>query len=400
MTQDLFSKFEPIWDEYQSLPTDGTNPFNVSMEKVLSPTEAIINGKKVILAGTNNYMGMTFNEECIKAAKDAVDEYGTGTTGSRVLNGTYDSHRKLEAALCEFYDVKYGIVFSTGYQANLGVISTLCQKNDYVLIDQDNHASIYDACSMGEATIVRFRHNSPESLENRFKKIRDEDPDAGVLVVVEGVYSMLGDQAPLKEFAEITKKYNGYILVDEAHSIGVFGKTGRGVAQAQGVEHMIDFIVGTFSKSVGTIGGYCVSNNDMFESLRLVCRPYLFTASLPPSVVASAIKALEIIATTNLREKLLNNTRRLNEGLRKAGFEVATAGEGPIAAIVVDTRDRAFAFWGGMINAGVYVNLAIPPSTPKRLNLMRCSLSASHSFEQIDFMLEAFKKSGKKFGVI
>ncbi|MBL4603534.1 MAG: aminotransferase class I/II-fold pyridoxal phosphate-dependent enzyme, partial [Emcibacteraceae bacterium] len=278
--------------------------------------------------------------------------------------------------------------------------ATLAGPKDYVVIDADSHASIYDGCSMGNATIVRFTHNDPENLEKRLARIRRKDPEAGILVVIEGVYSMLGDLAPIKELAEASKKHNAFVLVDEAHSIGVFGKTGRGVAQEQNVEHLVDFTVGTFSKSVGTVGGYCVSNHPKFETLRLVCRPYVFTASLPPSVVASANKALELIKNSNLRVKLLENSRRLNKGLSSVGFNMGTTGESPIAAIIIDDKNTAVAYWQNMMQEGVYVNLAVPPATPNGLNLMRCSLSAAHSFEQIDYMLEKFIAVGKKLGVL
>ncbi|MCB2090284.1 MAG: aminotransferase class I/II-fold pyridoxal phosphate-dependent enzyme [Alphaproteobacteria bacterium] len=401
MTHDLFDKFDNILAEYKKLAESGElNPFTVSMDAVISPTEAIINGKKTILAGTNNYMGMTYNQECIKAAEEALNSFGTGTTGSRVLNGTYYGHKKLEETLKDFYDAKHAIVFSTGYQANLGVISTVAGPKDYVVIDADSHASIYDGCAMGNATVVRFAHNNPEDLEKRLARIRRKDPDAGILVVIEGVYSMLGDQAPIKELATAAKKHDAFVLVDEAHSIGVFGKTGRGVAQEQNVEHLVDFTVGTFSKSVGTVGGYCVSNHPKFETLRLVCRPYVFTASLPPSVVASATKALELIKDSNLRVKLLENSMRLNKGLANAGFNMGTTGESPIAAIIIDDKQTAIAYWQNMMKEGVYVNLAVPPATPNGLNLMRCSLSAAHSFEQIDYMLEKFIAVGNKLNVL
>ena len=400
MAFDLFEKFDPILNEYNKLPEGELNPFTVSMDAVISPTEAIVNGRKTILAGTNNYMGMTYNAECLKAAEEALKNFGTGTTGSRVLNGTYNGHKILEHTLTEFYDVDHAIVFSTGYQANLGVIATLAGPKDYVVIDADSHASIYDGCAMGNATIVRFAHNDPEDLEKRLARIRRKDPEAGILVVIEGVYSMLGDQAPIKELAEAAKNHDAFVLVDEAHSIGVFGKTGRGVAQEQGVEHLVDFTVGTFSKSVGTVGGYCVSNHPKFEALRLVCRPYVFTASLPPSVVASANKALELIKDSNLRVKLLENSMRLNKGLSDAGFNVGTTGESPIAAIIIDAQDDAIAYWQLMMQEGVYVNLAVPPATPNGLCLMRCSLSAAHTFEQIDYMLEKFIAVGKELGVL
>lgn len=400
MTLDLFEKFDATLDSFNQLPKGDLNPFTVKMDQVISPTEAIINGRKTILAGTNNYMGMTYNQECMNAAEDALKSFGTGTTGSRVLNGTYHGHKQLEETLKDFYDADHAIVFSTGYQANLGVIATLAGPKDYVVIDADSHASIYDGCAMGNATVVRFSHNDPENLEKRLARIRKKDPEAGILVVIEGVYSMLGDQAPIKELAEASKKHNAYVLVDEAHSIGVFGSSGRGVAQEQGVEHLVDFTVGTFSKSVGTVGGYCVSNHPKFEVLRLVCRPYVFTASLPPSVVASATKALELIKDSNLRVKLLDNSMRLNKGLADAGFNVGTTGESPIAAIIIDAQDTAIAYWQRMMQDGVYVNLAVPPATPNGLNLMRCSLSAAHSFDQIDYMLEKFIAVGKELGVL
>lgn len=400
MTLDLFEKFDATLDSFNQLPKGDLNPFTVKMDQVISPTEAIINGRKTILAGTNNYMGMTYNQECMNAAEDALKSFGTGTTGSRVLNGTYHGHKQLEETLKDFYDADHAIVFSTGYQANLGVIATLAGPKDYVVIDADSHASIYDGCAMGNATVVRFTHNDPENLEKRLARIRKKDPEAGILVVIEGVYSMLGDQAPIKELAEASKKHNAFVLVDEAHSIGVFGSSGRGVAQEQGVEDLVDFTVGTFSKSVGTVGGYCVSNHPKFEVLRLVCRPYVFTASLPPSVVASATKALELIKDSNLRVKLLDNSMRLNKGLADAGFNVGTTGESPIAAIIIDAQDTAIAYWQRMMQEGVYVNLAVPPATPNGLNLMRCSLSAAHSFDQIDYMLEKFIAVGRELNVL
>ena len=290
------------------------------------------------------------------------------------------------------------MVFSTGYQANLGVIATLAGPKDYILIDADSHASIYDGCAMGNATVIRFRHNDAADLDKKLKRL---DPDAGKLVVVEGIYSMLGDQAPLAELAAISKKHSAAILVDEAHSIGVFGATGRGVAQEQGVEDQIDFIVGTFSKSVGTIGGYCVSNHPKFEVLRLVCRPYMFTASLPPSVVASAQTALKIIVENNqLREQIITNSIQLNKGLDQVGFDMGTTGKSPIAAIKIESKETAIAFWGEMLKEGVYVNLALPPATPQNLNLLRCSLSAAHTSAQIDFMLQKFKLVGERLGVL
>ena len=215
----------------------------------------------------------------------ALDDFGAGTTGSRVLNGTYAGHRAVEEALKEFYAMDHAMVFSTGYQANLGIISTVAGKGDYIVLDIDSHASIWDGCKMGDAEVVAFRHNDVEALEKRLKRL---PPEAGKLVVLEGVYSMLGDVAPLKEMIRVSKEAGAMVLVDEAHSMGFIGEHGRGVAEEQGVIDDVDFIIGTFSKSVGTVGGFCVSNHPKFEVMRLVCRPYVFTAALPPSVMASS----------------------------------------------------------------------------------------------------------------
>jgi hypothetical protein len=249
---ELFTKFEDVIALRQGLLDGGhTDPFGLVMEKVESPTVAICNGKRTILLGTYNYMGMTFDPDVVAAGKKALDEFGSGTTGSRVLNGTYVGHKAVEQALKDFYAMDHAMVFSTGYQANLGIISTIAGKGDYIVLDIDSHASIYDGCKMGDAEIVPFRHNDVVALEKRLARIPAE---AGKLVVLEGVYSMLGDVAPLKEMVAVSKAAGAMILVDEAHSMGFIGANGRGVAEAQGVLDDVDFIIGTFSKSVGTVG--------------------------------------------------------------------------------------------------------------------------------------------------
>ena len=264
---DLFSKFDPLIETRERLLSTGmTDPFNLVMERVLSPTVAVCNGRETILLGTYNYMGMTFDPDVIAAGKQALDDYGSGTTGSRVLNGTYSPHKDCEQALKDFYAMDHAMVFSTGYQANLGIISTIAGKDDYIVLDIDSHASIYDGCALGNANIVPFRHNDVEALAKRLKRIPE---GAGILVVLEGVYSMLGDIAPLKEMVAVSKAAGAMVLVDEAHSMGFIGEHGRGVAEAQGVLDDCDFIIGTFSKSVGTVGGFCVSNHPKFEILRL-----------------------------------------------------------------------------------------------------------------------------------
>ncbi|WP_417463388.1 serine palmitoyltransferase [Kordiimonas sp.] len=395
---DLLDKFDQIVALRASLPFKDADPFKVVMEEIISETEAVIGGRRTILAGTNNYMGMTFNEEAVEAAKNAIDDFGTGTTGSRVLNGTYGGHKALEATIADFYGMEHCMVFSTGYQANLGMISALGGKDDFVIIDADSHASIYDGCSMGNATIVRFKHNDVDNMERRLKRL---PADAGKLVVVEGIYSMLGDAAPLKELLEVAKKYGCMTLVDEAHSMGFCGENGRGVAEALGVEHLVDFYVGTFSKSVGTVGGFAVSNHPKFDVLRFVSRPYIFTASLPPSVVASATKSIEAIRRSgNRRAHLWENARRLHAGLKKAGFDLATPeAQSPIIAVHLPDPMVGTRFWETLLLEGVYANMAAPPATPSGMFLMRVSVCAQHTTEQIDEIIARFSRTAEKIGL-
>ena len=397
---DLFSKFDPLIAEREALLDTGVrDPYGIVMEKVLSPTEAMINGKRTILLGTYNYMGMTFDADVIAAGKAALDAFGSGTTGSRVLNGTYQAHKECEEALKEFYGTDHAIVFSTGYQANLGMISTLAGKGDYIILDADSHASIYDGCALGKAEVVRFRHNSVEDLDKRLGRL---PPEAGKLVVLEGVYSMMGDIAPLKEMVAVSKKHGAMILCDEAHGMGFFGEHGRGVFEEAGVSDDIDFVVGTFSKSVGTVGGFCVSNHPKFEVLRLVCRPYVFTASLPPSVVATAAASIrKLMHAQDKRAHLWKNSRRLHQGLRDMGYKLGTeTAQSAIIAVILDDMAQAVSLWQGLLEAGLYVNTARPPATPAGMFLLRCSLCAEHSDGQVDEILGMFERAGRATGVI
>ena len=397
---DLFSKFDPLIAQREALLSTGiTDPFSLVMEKVLSPTVAVCNGKETILLGTYNYMGMTFDPDVIEAGKTALDEFGAGTTGSRVLNGTFQGHKECEDALKEFYDMDHAMVFSTGYQANLGIISTIAGKGDYVILDIDSHASIYDGCAMGNAEIVAFRHNDVEALEKRLKRL---PPEAGKLVVLEGVYSMMGDVAPLKEMIRVSKEAGAMILVDEAHSMGFIGPNGRGVAEELGVIDDVDFIIGTFSKSVGTVGGFCVSNHPKFEVMRLVCRPYVFTASLPPAVVAcSATSIRKLMHGGNKRAHLWENSKTLHKGLRDLGFTLGTPeAQSAIIAVIMPDLERGAMMWEALLHEGLYVNLARPPATPAGMTLLRCSLCAEHTVEQVGEILGRFERAGKKIGII
>ena len=397
---DLFAKFDDLIAMREGLLASGVeDPFNLVMEKVLSPTRAICNGRETILLGTYNYMGMTFDPDVIEAGKRALEEFGSGTTGSRVLNGTYQGHKECEDALKEFYGMDHAMVFSTGYQANLGIISTIAGKGDYVVLDIDSHASIYDGCAMGRAEIVPFRHNDIEALEKRLKRIPAE---AGKLVVLEGVYSMLGDVAPLEEMVRISKEAGAMVLVDEAHSMGFIGEHGRGVAEDQGVLDEVDFVIGTFSKSVGTVGGFCVSNHPDFEIMRLVCRPYVFTASLPPSVVATAATSIrKLMHGSNKRAHLWENSKRLHSGLKDLGFQLGTdEPQSAIVAVIMPDLTRGAQMWEALLKEGLYVNLARPPATPANMTLLRCSLCAEHSEEEVATILGMFERAGKATGII
>ncbi len=384
----LFDKFKPIIDIRSELDRLGVMPFGAVTEKILSPTEGIVNGHKVILAGTNNYLGLTFDPECIAAAQKAVAEQGTGTTGSRMANGTFAEHIELEQELAAFFDKQHAIVFSTGYAATMGMGSTLAGPGDVIVLDADSHASIYDGVRLGGADVVRFKHNDPADLEKRLRRLGERT--ANTLIIVEGIYSMLGDQAPLADIAEVKNRYGGLLLVDEAHSLGMLGEHGRGVAEAAGVEDAVDFTVGTFSKSLGAIGGYCVSDHAELEAIRFAIRSYIFTASPSPSVVASTRVALRLMQERpELRERLWSNAQRLYDGLKGLGFQVSPQ-VSPVVAVTIKNRDQAIDWWDQLMQHGAYVNLVMPPASPTTDSLLRCSVSAAHTPEQIDRIIGAF----------
>ncbi|MDG5494371.1 pyridoxal phosphate-dependent aminotransferase family protein [Niveispirillum sp. BGYR6] len=394
----ILAKYTQLRESYHKMAAIGRDPFSVQFDGILSPTEGMLNGRRTILLGTNNYLGLTFDQSCIDKGVEALVEQGTGTTGSRIANGSYTGHGDLEKALADFYGRQHCMVFTTGYQANLGIISTLVGKDDILVIDGDSHASIYDAAKMTTGQVVRFRHNDPDDLYKRLRRLSDHPGNK--LVVVEGIYSMLGDTAPLKEFAQVKREAGAFLLVDEAHSMGVLGETGRGLAEEVGVEADVDFIVGTFSKSLGAVGGFCVSDLPDFDILRVACRPYMFTASLPPSVIATSLQALKRLREEpGLRLRLNSNSRRLYEGLRNLGFQVGPVAN-PIVAVALPTKELAIAFWNGLLEAGLYLNLALPPATPNSLALLRTSVSAAHTPQQIDTAIELFAQVGRRLGVL
>jgi 8-amino-7-oxononanoate synthase len=387
----LFEKFESTASAYHALrDATGRDPFGVSMDEMKSATRAIVNGKEIVLAGTNNYLGLTFDDGVVRAAKAAVERSGAGTTGSRFANGTYAAHRRLERDLADFLGFSHCIVFSTGYQANLGAISALAQApHDVILIDADCHACIYDGCQLSGAHTIRFRHNDPESLDKRLARLGDDVK--GKLVCIEGMYSMFGDVAPVGEFLEVAHAHGAYLLLDEAHSFGVFGEKGRGVSEADGVIQSVDFYTGTFSKSLASIGGFVASNHPELEYLRFSSRPYMFTASPSPANIAAASAALKKLSSdSSLRERLWENSRRVHAAFTQLGFELC-APPGPVIAVKLENREQAFWAWNYLMENGVYVNLAIPPGTPNATSILRLSLSAAHSDEDINIVTNAYR---------
>lgn len=384
----LFEKFQPLAATRAQLAAFGTLPIGVVTERIVSATEGLIEGRQVILAGTNNYLGLTFDPECIEAAQRAVAEQGTGTTGSRMANGTYGGHLALERELAEFYGVPSAVVFSTGFLATMGVVSTLAGPGDTILLDADCHASIYEGTRLSGADVVRFRHNDPADLEKRLRRLGEGAERT--LIVVEGIYSMLGDCAPLAEIAAVKRELGGCLVVDEAHSLGVLGATGRGLCQEGGVEDDVDLVVGTFSKSLGSVGGFCVSRHPELDLMRYAVRSYIFTASPAPSVIASTRVALRILRErAELRERLWRNVHHLYDGLAAAGFRLGPQ-PSPVVAVEVGSQEQALVWWHDLLAQGVYVNLVLPPATPSGTCLLRCSLSAAHSPEQVAAILAAF----------
>ena len=385
----LFEKFSQARALEQALMEIPINPTGTIISEVVSASVAIIDGQPKIMVGTNNYLGLTFDPDCVAAGQQALVEGGTGTTGSRMANGTYQQHLDLETEIAEFFDFSHGMVFSTGYSANIGMLTALLNTEDSVLIDSEGHASLFDGCRMSGAKIYRFKHNDPEGLRKRLSRLGEAGKDA--LIVVEGLYSVRGDCAPLKEYVDVKNEFGSYLMVDEAHSLGLYGENGRGLAEDQGVSDEVDFIVGTFSKSLGSIGGFCVSNHPELSLIRYASRPYIFTASPSPSVIATTRQALKKIKNCpELRETVWSNAKLLHSGLSQLGFQIGTD-VSPVIGIPFEDREVALTYWQNLFNKGVYTNLILPPAAPDGGSLIRCSVTAAHSKEQIRAIIDAFE---------
>ena len=384
----LFDKFKTMADFQAELTDKSVAPFGAVTEEIISATEGIVQNRRVILAGTNNYLGLSYDPRCIAAAQEAAARWGTGTTGSRMANGSFSEHLALEKEMADFYGVGHAICFSTGYAATMGMTATLAGPGDVILLDADSHSSIYSGVKLSGAEVIRFKHSDPDDLAKRMRRLGDRASQA--LIIAEGIYSMLGDVAPLQEIAAVKREYGGYLLVDEAHSMGALGETGRGAAQAAGVEDDVDFFVGTFSKSLGAIGGFCTSRHPELETIRYCIRAYIFTASSSPSVVASTREALRIVqAEPELQARLWDNANRLYSGLAQLGLPLGPTAS-PVVAVQLEDRAQAIKCWQALMDAGIYANLVVPPASPSTNFLLRNSVSAAHSSEQIDRIIAAY----------
>ena len=385
----IFDKYAILQSRVDLMMKIGKDALGMKFDDIVSATKGKIDGREILLAGTNNYLGLTFDDDCMKAAKNAVDKHGTGTTGSRVANGSYNEHIQLEKALAEHLKMESCVVFTTGYQTNLAAISGLAGDNDVIFMDADAHACVIDGTRLTSSSTIRFRHNNPEDLDKRLKRQGDIS-DGHALVVIEGMYSMFGDIAPVDEFVDVTHRHGGYLYIDEAHSYGVFGPTGCGIAEEQGVLDKIDFISGTFSKSLASVGGFCASRHKEFEILRKVMRPYMFTASATPSNICAALMAVEKVKEGHhLRKNLKTRSLQLHSGLSEMGYDIC-ADASPVIAVRRPNEAVAAMEWNWLIENGVYVNLAVPPGTPQSSSLLRISLSAAHTEMDINTILKAF----------
>jgi 8-amino-7-oxononanoate synthase len=360
-------------------------------------TAVVIEGQRRIMLGSNNYLGLTHHPKVLEAAAHALQRYGSGCTGSRFLNGTLDLHGRLEQALAEFLGKEACLVFSTGYQANLGLISGLIGRGELVYLDKLDHASIVDGAKMSYGETLRFNHGDLAGLDRLIERTKGTK---GALIVVDGVYSMEGDIANLPELVRLARRHGVALAVDDAHSIGVLGPNGDGTAAHFGLTDEVDLIAGTFSKSLASIGGFVAGSENVIHYLKHHSRPLIFTAALPASNTAGVLAALEVLRSEpERRAQLWANTRRFQEGMRALGYDIGET-ETPIVPVLIGTMERTFLFWRKLFDAGVFTNPVMPPAVPPSACRLRTSLMATHTFEQIDFCLEQFARIGKELGVV
>jgi len=374
----------------------GIYPYFKVIEENHGP-EVIIEGKRVIMTGSNNYLGISADPRVNEAAIKAIERYGTTCSGSRYLNGTLTLHVELEEQLADFMKKESALVFSTGFQTNQGAIVPLMLKGDTIFCDRENHASIYDASRLSFADMKKYRHNDMEHLEEILK---DDETRGGKLIVVDGIFSMSGDVSKIPEIIKFKEKYDTKVMVDDAHGIGVLGEYGRGTAEHFGLHDEIDLIMGTFSKSLASLGGFVVSESDVIDYIKHHSRALIFSASIPPANAAAAIAALKIIKSEpERRDKLRANASKMRTGFRKLGFKVPD-GISPIVPVFMGEMETSFMFCKLLLENGVFATPIVPPATPEDETMVRTSYMTTHTEKQLDTVLEIFEKLGRQFGLI
>ena len=384
------------YDDARKVKASGLYPYFRPISSA-QDTEVIMNGQKVLMLGSNSYLGLTAHPEIRRKVKAAVDKYGSGCAGSRFLNGTLDIHLELEEKLADLVDKEAVALYSTGFQVNLGVISCLVGRGDYVITDKSDHASIVDGCLLSFGDLVRFSHNDMESLRERLEGI---DDDAGKLIVVDGVFSMEGDIAPLPRIVELADRHRAVVMVDDAHAIGVLGENGSGTSNHFGLTDSVHLIMGTFSKSLASLGGFIASDQETIEYLKHNSRSLIFSASMSPANTAAVLAALEIMRREPERiERLWENTRMMREGLEDLGFNLGTS-ETPILPVHLGDGDTSLLMCKRLEEEGIFVNPVVPPAVPPNASLLRISLMATHTESQIQSALETLGRVGTELGVI
>ena len=392
LLQKKFSQYRQP-QEYMAM---GVYPYFREIDSA-QDTEVLMDGKKVLMFGSNSYMGLTYDKRIVNAAIAATQKYGTGCAGSRFLNGTLDLHVQLEKELAAFLGKEDCLVFTTGFTVNEGVIPTLVDRRDYIICDDRDHASIVDGRRLSFATQLKYKHNDMEALEKELKKC---NPDSVKLIIVDGVFSMEGDLAPLPEIVRLKEKYNASIMVDEAHGMGVFGRQGRGVCDHFGVTDQVDVIMGTFSKSFASLGGFVAADSDTINWIRHTCRSYIFQASCTPASAAAALEALHIFQNEPQRqENLWKITNYALESFRQAGFEIGET-ESPIIPLYVRDTEKTFLSTKLAFDEGVFINPVIPPACAPQDTLLRFALMATHTKEQVDTAVEKLTKIFKSLEII
>ena len=396
---DLFEKLfaAPTTVRVAGLRAGGIYPYFRAISESDEGRHVTVGGRRLVMAGSNNYLGLTHHPYVIEATRAAIARFGTGCTGSRFLNGTLTLHEELEARLAKFLGREACITAGAGFQTNVGAIAALATRGDVIFGDRDNHASLIDGCRLAFGKLVKYRHNDVEDLE---RLLRETPCEGARLIVTDGVFSMLGDLAPLREIVGLARRYGARVMVDDAHAVGVLGERGRGTPEHLGVEAETDLVVGTFSKSFACIGGFVAGTTRVIDCLKHASRAVVFSASMPPGNAATVLACLDVIEREpERRARLWHNVRRIKRGFDELGFEVIDHGS-PILSIVVGSDEATFEFNRHLFEEGVFVNPVVPPAVPDGQSLLRTSYMATHTDEDLDAILAAFKSVGEKMRIL